>query len=154
MDCAHGPDVDALLAQRQVFNEAIRTGSLAPIGDVLAPDVLLVTGTDSDQFIGRTAQLDIWRGDFSSPDRMVYLRTPDCVQRSALLPIALEQGHWRGEPATASGGEQTFAAGRYSAKWRHDGKAWRLEAELFMTDACGGAMCPETAAEEEAGNGP
>lgn len=139
--CAQGQEVDALQAQRQVFNEAIRTGSIEPVDEVLAEDVLLVTGTNSDQFIGRAAQLEIWRQDFDSPTRMVYLRTPDCIQLSPLLAIALEQGHWRGEPINENGGEQTFAAGRYSAKWRHDGTAWRLEAELFMTEACGGSAC-------------
>jgi hypothetical protein len=52
--------------------------------------------------------------------------------------MTLEHGHWRGEgPADA------FAAGRYTAKWRRTDGAWRIEAEIFMTEGCGGAACPD-----------
>lgn len=34
-------------------------------------------------------------------------------------------------------------AGSYSAKWRRDDGAWRLEAEIFSTESCGGTYCPE-----------
>ena len=97
---------------RESFNVAIRDADLPAIEAVLAPDVVLVTGTDSDLFQGREAQLAIWRSDFEkkADDRMVYVRTPECVERSDLAPIALEHGQWRGE-----GPAGTFAAGRYTA---------------------------------------
>lgn len=137
--CAEGEAAAPIVETRQAFNAAIRDADLAAIEAVLAPDVVLVTGTDSDLFQGREAQLAVWRSDFEerANDRMVYVRTPECVERSDLVPIALEHGRWRGEgPAGA------FAAGRYTAKWRREG-TWRIEAELFMTTTCGGEGCPE-----------
>lgn len=137
--CAEAEAAAPIVEQRQAFNAAIRDADLAAIEAVLAPDVVLVTGTDSDLFQGREAQLAVWRSDFEkrADDRMVYVRTPECVERSDLAPIALEHGHWRGE-----GPAGTFAVGRYTAKWRREGE-WRIEAEVFMTTACGGAGCPQ-----------
>jgi ketosteroid isomerase-like protein len=137
--CAEAKAAAPIVERRQAFNAAIRDADLPAIEAVLAPDVVLVTGTDSDLFQGREAQLALWRSDFEKKagDRMVYVRKPGCVERSDLAPIALEHGHWRGE-----GPAGTFAAGRYTAKWRRDGE-WRIEAEVFMTTGCGGAACPE-----------
>jgi len=137
--CAEADAAAPIVERRQAFNAAIRDADLAAIGAVLAPDVVLVTGTDSDLFQGREAQLAVWREDFEkkADDRMVYVRTPECVERSDVAPIALEHGHWRGEGLAGA-----FAAGRYTAKWRRQ-EEWRIEAEVFMTTECGGAACPE-----------
>lgn len=137
--CAEAEAAAPIVERRQAFNAAIRDADLPAIEAVLAPDVVLVTGTDSDLFQGREAQLALWRSEFEEKagDRMVYVRTPECVERSDLAPIALEHGRWRGEGPTGA-----FAAGRYTAKWRQEGE-WRLEAEVFMTTECGGAGCPE-----------
>jgi ketosteroid isomerase-like protein len=129
--CAEAEAAAPIAERRQAFNTAIRDADLTAIEAVLAPDVVLVTGTDSDLFQGREAQLAVWRADFEkkADDRMVYVRTSKCVERSDLAPIALEHGHWRGE-----GPAGTFAAGRYTAKWRLEGE-WRIEAEVFMRRA-------------------
>ena len=138
-DCSDNPQSDALRAQRATFNDAIVEKNVAAIESVLAEEVVLITGTDSDQFLGRAEQLELWRRDFESPDRLVYVRTPECIELSGRFPIALERGHWRG--AQADGAD--FAAGHYTAKWRHYGNAWQLEAEIFMTDLCSASICPE-----------
>jgi ketosteroid isomerase-like protein len=130
-------------AARAAFNQAIADKDIAAITTLLAPDATLVTGTDSTLFNGREAQLSIWQEDFEAAERAIYVRTTDCVSVSPLLPIALETGTWRG---TRTDDPQSFAAGIYSAKWRKADGAWLLEAEIFATESCGAAMCPEAPA--------
>lgn len=132
--------VAAVRGQRGVFNSGIQHLDIAAIGTVLAEDVILITGTDSDVYTGREAQLDIWRGDRENASRAVYVRTPGCVQVSPLFPIAMEYGTWHGgqSPAAAS-----FAAGSYTAKWRLTEGIWLLEIETYMTERCGGSFCPK-----------
>jgi len=139
--CMDGDQARAIEAQRQSFNRAIEAADLDTIAAVLAEDTLLITGTDSDLYSGRQAQVDLWRSDFASDERLVYVRTPECVQVSELFPIALERGRWRGEPENDSPG---VVQGSYSAKWRHDGTAWRLEVEVFMTEECSASICPDS----------
>lgn len=136
-------DIDAVKAQRAVFNQAIASKDLQAMATVLAENVLLVTGTNSDRFDGRDAQLQLWGDDFAAPDRAAYVRTPQCVRVSGIAPVALEYGRWRGER-----GAENFAAGSYAAKWRRAGGVWRLEAEIFATEECGGDFCPASAASE------
>lgn len=137
--CSDSAHADAIEVQRLAFNQAIEDADLETIATVIAEDVLLVTGTDSDRYSGKAAQLELWGSDFESDERLVYERTPECIQVSERFPIALERGRWRGEPTD---GREGFVAGIYSAKWRHDGSVWRLEAEIFMTDECSASICP------------
>lgn len=132
-------EIDAVHAQRAAFNAAIAAEDVETIAAVLHENVLLVTGTASEVFSGRAAQLALWRDDFAAGERAVYLRAPDCVRVSAVVPVALETGRWRGE---WEGDAARFAAGTYAAKWRRVDGAWLLEAELFATEACGGDFCP------------
>lgn len=141
-DDPSSPDAGQILARRTVFNEAIAARDIEAIADLLAQDVVLVTGTDSIVFAGREAQLATWRDDFGDRRRAVYVRTPDCIRVFSVTPIALEYGSWRGEREM---GRDHFATGRYSAKWRRIDGAWRLEAEIFATEACAGDLCPEAA---------
>ena len=132
-------------SQRLAFNQAIANKDIKAIENVLHENVLLITGTDSDLFNGINAQLAIWRDDFSNVDRAVYVRTPQCVRVSAVAPVALEYGTWRGEKETTT---EDFAAGSYAAKWREQNGRWRLESEIFSTEACGGGFCPAKARTE------
>jgi ketosteroid isomerase-like protein len=139
--CESTPVAQQIEQQRERFNDAIRTADLDAIKSVLAEDVVLVAGTHSDQFIGREAQLTVWRQEFERGDeRLVYVRTTTCITASNITSMAMETGQWRGEDPAGN-----FSAGRYTAKWRNIEGTWRLEAELFMTERCGGASCPETA---------
>jgi ketosteroid isomerase-like protein len=133
-------EIDAVHAQRAAFNAAIAAEDLETIAAVLHENVLLVTGTASEVFSGPAAQLTLWREDFAASERAVYVRTPDCVRVSAVVPVALESGRWRGE---WEGDPGRFAAGAYAAKWRRVDGGWLLEAELFATEACGGDFCPK-----------
>lgn len=143
-DCQSSGDpraVAAINAERQAFNQAIATQDLPGIERVLHTNAILVTGTDSEVFVGREAQVAIWRADFATARRALYVRTTTCVQVSATAPVAMELGRWRGQRPTAA----DFAAGSYAAKWRRVDDAWRLEAEIFVTEACGGDFCPASA---------
>ena len=139
--CDSKPVATEIEQQRDRFNEAIRTADLEAIASVLADDVILVAGTHSDQFVGREAQLAVWRQDFEQGDvRLIYVRTPTCITGSTITPMAMETGRWRGEDLNGN-----YAAGRYTAKWRLIKGAWQLEAEVFMTEQCGGESCPQAA---------
>jgi hypothetical protein len=112
------------------FNTALATRDLDAIGRILAPQAVLITGTDSALIAGRKAQLMTWKGEFAAPDRTVYVRTPDAITVSPVEPIAIEQGTWRGVSSSAG---HVLASGIYSAKWRQTGPDWVIEGELFCT---------------------
>ena len=118
--------------RRAAFNRALAQGDLAAIGPLLAPDAILVAGTDSALLTGRKAQLLAWKREFAAPVRMIYTRTPDIIRVSDVEPIALEQGRWEGIVAGKNG---AGASGLYSAKWRAIGSDWMIEAEIYVTFA-------------------
>jgi len=132
-------DAEAIRAQRLAFNLAIAEKNADLIENILDEDVILVTGTDSDLFGDRDDQVAIWRDDFATEDRAIYVRTTGCLRVSGVAPVALETGTWRGETVSDA---RVFAAGSYAAKWRKVKKQWRLEAEIFSTESCGGRFCP------------
>ncbi len=138
-NCGADPDVEAITAQRQRFNTAIRQADVETISEVLADGVVLITGTGSEVFLGHDAQLELWSQDFESDQRLVYVRTPTCIDVSPSFPIALEQGRWRG---VSAGNATEFARGLYSAKWRTIDGAWRVEVETYMTIECTSSICP------------
>ena len=117
----------AIRLRRAAFNRALAEGDLQAIGPILAPNAVLVTGTDSAVLAGRKAQLLAWKREFATAERTLYVRTPDTITVSPVEPIALEHGHWRG----VSGA--TIASGDYSAKWREVGGIWVIEAEIYLT---------------------
>lgn len=119
----------AIRLRRAAFNRALAEGDLAAIGPLLAPDVVLVAGTDSAVIVGRKAQVQTWKREFAAADRTIYTRLPERVEASPVAPLAMEHGLWRGE--TLSGA--FLASGSYAAKWRNVGADWLLEAEIFLT---------------------
>ena len=120
----------AIRMRRAAFNRALAEADLAAIGPLLAPDVVLVAGTDSAVITGRKAQLLAWKREFAAPDRTVYARTPEAIALSPVAPNAFEHGAWQGV-STRSGA--VGAAGAYTAKWRERGGEWLIEAELYLT---------------------
>ena len=118
----------AIRARRAVFNRAIADGDASAIAPLLARNAVLVTGTDSAVIAGRKDQITVWRREFASPSRLVYVRIPDTIVVSPLEPIAFEHGHWQG-----SGASGMTASGAYTAKWRRGADDWVLEAELYLT---------------------
>lgn len=123
------PDL-AIRLRRAAFNRALAEADLNAIAPLLAPNAILITGTDSALLSGRKAQLLAWKREFAAADRTIYTRTPDSVQISSVEPIALEQGLWQGD-ATTSG--MALASGTYVAKWRRIGEDWVIEAEIYLT---------------------
>ncbi|MBW8910528.1 MAG: nuclear transport factor 2 family protein [Sphingomonas sp.] len=125
------PPIDlAIRLRRAAFNRALAEADLDVIGPLLAPNVVLVAGTDSALLSGRKAQLLAWKREFAAAERTIYTRTPDRIVVSPVEPIALEHGLWKGV-AAATG--QPIAAGDYSAKWRKIGTQWVIEAEIYLT---------------------
>ncbi len=128
---SHPADL-AIRLRRAAFNQALAEADLAAIGPLLAPDVVLVTGSDSAVLAGRKAQLQAWKREFAASPRSIYLRTPGTIEASAVEPIALEQGEWQGRHADSGA---VYASGRYCAKWRHSDAGWVIVAEIFVTMA-------------------
>ena len=120
----------AIRTRRATFNRAIADGDAAAIGQILARDCVMVTGTDSAVIAGRMAQVKVWSREFAALRRLVYVRTPGTITVSPIEPIALEQGEWQGND-NASG--TLAASGIYTAKWRETGGQWLIEAEIFVT---------------------
>ena len=120
----------AIRLRRAAFNRALAEADLDAIAPLLAPNAILVAGTDSAIISGRKAQLIAWKREFSAAERTIYTRTPDTIQASAVEPIALEHGRWHGIAATTG---QPLASGDYTAKWRRIGPDWVVEAEIYLT---------------------
>lgn len=120
----------AIRMRRAGFNRALAEADLPAIKPLLAPEAVLVTGTDSAVLAGRQAQLTAWKREFASPQRVIYRRTPDRILASSVEPVALEHGQWQGI-AAATG--EVVASGDYSAKWRKHGDDWMIEAEIYIT---------------------
>lgn len=120
----------AIRLRRAAFNRALADADLAAIGPLLAPNAILVAGTDSALLSGRKAQLLAWKREFAAPERTIYTRATDTVLVSPIAPIALEHGHWN---CIAAATAQPVASGSYTAKWREIGAEWVIEAELFLT---------------------
>jgi len=116
--------------RRATFNRALADADLDAIAPILAPNAMLVTGTDSAVITGRKAQLLTWKRAFAAPERTVYTRTPDTITVSPIEPIALEHGEWQGIMA---GSGEALASGTYAAKWRLVGGSWVIEAEIYLT---------------------
>jgi ketosteroid isomerase-like protein len=131
-DCS----ADGLRSARERFNQAIVGNDTQAMAGLFDPDVVLVTGTDSDRFIGRDSQLALWRSDIDDAERLIYRRETTRLSLSPLHPIAMEAGRWTGR---ARNGDEL--GGEYSAKWRCEEDRWMLEAEMFMTTRCSGGLC-------------
>lgn len=120
----------AIRARRAAFNQALAEGDLAAIGPLLAPNAILVTGSDSAIISGRKAQLAAWKREFAASNPTIYTRAPTEVVISSAEPIALETGQWQGVDKASA---MVTAAGRYTAKWRNLNDHWVLIAEIFVT---------------------
>ena len=126
-------------AQRTVFNRAIVRGDIPAIASVLADNAQLVGGDYSTLTAGKQAEVALWAHDLTKNSRGIYVRTPDRITLSPLLPMAMESGRWRGVDSKT---REDWATGIYSAKWRRFGGTWKVETETYMTTACGGDWCP------------
>jgi ketosteroid isomerase-like protein len=119
----------SIRARRALFNQAIEAGDVSAIGAILSRDCIMLTGTDSAVISGRLAQVKVWRREFATSTRDIYVRTPVAFDISTIEPIAMERGTWIAQTST---GERT-ASGTYAAKWRAVQGDWLIEAELFVT---------------------
>ena len=127
-------------AQRAAFNQAIVRGDIPAIAGVLADNAQLIGGDFSTLTAGKEAQVELWAHDLKEKSRGIYVRTPDRITLSPVLPMAIESGHWRGVDSKS---RKDWASGVYAAKWRRFGDTWKVETETYMTTACGGDWCPK-----------
>lgn len=120
-----------VVEHRNVFNKAIKDADLSKIELLLSTNNILMTGSDSDVYTTKKAHLDIWRADFSADkERIIYVRTPTCIDVSKLGYMAMEHGNWVGQLNA-----DVLFSGSYTAKWRlnKEQQTWLLEAEVYMT---------------------
>lgn len=122
------PDL-AIRMQRAAFNRALADADLNAIAPLLAPNAVLVAGTDSAVISGRKPQLLAWKREFAAGDRTIYTRLPERIEASSIAPIAFEHGRWQGVTVSGKG----LASGTYTAKWRKSAAGWMIEAELYLT---------------------
>ena len=127
-DKAAGREIAAIRAR---FNEAIGSRDIDAIAEALAENCWLVPGDEADPICGREAQLDAWSSIFGQSDDASYTRSPQRIEISEDGGLAAETGRWRG--GWTSEGFEIRYTGRYFAKWRFDGAAWRIESETFVT---------------------
>ena len=120
----------AIRLRRADFNRALAEADLNAIAPLLAPQAMLITGSDSAVISGRKAQLQAWEREFAAAKRTVYTRTPENIIVSPVEPIAMEHGRWQGVTA---GSDHVLVSGSYSAKWRQIGADWIIEAEIYVT---------------------
>lgn len=145
-ECSAGETATAIIGARTAFNRAILEGDMNAIASALSDEVVLITGTDSDIYQGREAQVALWQSELNDPARLMCERTPQCIRPSPLYPIASEAGSWR---CYANGDEENNVTGEYSAKWRQTAGDWRVEAETFTTTGCIGTFCPPHSESDE-----
>ena len=135
-DPAGGPDVVAIKALREAFNDAIARHDLSGIRSTLAPDVVVVSST-SAVTRGREAYVAALEGQFRSRPDVVYRRTPDDVGVFDAWGQASESGTWAGSWTEPDG--KVTVGGRYFAKWRKIAGAWSVETETYVPERCAGS---------------
>ncbi|PXA99148.1 DUF4440 domain-containing protein, partial [Nostoc sp. 3335mG] len=62
----------AIRLRRAAFNRALAERDLPAIGSILAPQAVLIAGTDSALLSGRKAQLQAWKREFAAADPSIY----------------------------------------------------------------------------------
>ncbi|MDH3733165.1 MAG: DUF4440 domain-containing protein [Gemmatimonadota bacterium] len=135
------PDADgraAVLAAREASNAAIRAHDLDAITSFWTDDILMTAGSGTGE-IG----IEFWTRAIdeqirSYPD-VVYVRTPEAVEISAVAPLASERGRWIGTWTAEAGPVES--GGTYQAMWRKEGGEWRIRSQLFVTLTCEGSGC-------------
>ena len=137
-------EIETIREARLAQNQAIRDQDLEAIAAVLEPDVHVTSGIGI-HIVGRDAYRRAYEDDFEVLDDVIYTRTPDEIEISAVDTglserIAAESGTWTGSFVTPRGPAQM--RGVYSAMWRKRGGRWRINSEIFVSLACSGAGCP------------
>lgn len=137
-------EIETIREARLAQNRAIRDQDLDAIAEVLESDVHVTSGIGI-HIVGRDAYRRAYEDDFEVLDDVIYTRTPDEIEISAVDTgmaerIAAESGTWTGSFVTPRGPAQM--RGVYSAMWRKRSGKWRINSEIFVSLACSGAGCP------------
>ncbi|HSM08513.1 MAG TPA: nuclear transport factor 2 family protein [Gemmatimonadota bacterium] len=137
-------EIETIREARLAQNRAIREQDLDAIAEVLEPDVHVTSGIGI-HIVGRDAYRRAYEDDFEVLEDVIYTRTPDEIEISAVDTgmaerIAAESGTWTGSFVTPRGPAQM--RGVYSAMWRKRSGRWRINSEIFVSLVCSGAGCP------------
>lgn len=124
-------------AARASYNAAIARRDTAAIRRVMTPTYHLVAGRSTTAH-GADAMVNRWATSFAGDSAYGCVRTPTNIMGNATWGLAHEVGHWR---CSFSGERAKGAAlGTYDARWQRDiSNRWRVDAELFTTESCGGS---------------
>jgi len=141
-DTTGGPHARAIRMVREASNSAIARHDTAGIGATMAEDIQVVSST-GDRRSGRAAYLGVLADAFRTRPDVRWVRTPEDVRVFEPWATAAEEGRWVGTWTDADG--PVRVEGTYFARWRLESDGWRIEAEIFVPDACsGGRACRGT----------
>ncbi|MCG9917364.1 MAG: nuclear transport factor 2 family protein [Phenylobacterium sp.] len=120
--------VDAILARRRLTNKLIAAKAAVRLRPFFDPRVNVIVG-DGTLITGVEAVIAAFAAQFSDPDFVAFVRTPDVVELDTLGARAAERGTW----VAVSRSEGEHIAGWYLAAWTKARGQWLIESETFVT---------------------
>lgn len=120
--------VDAILARRRLTNKLIAAKAAVRLRPFFDPRVNVIVG-DGTLITGVEAVIAAFAAQFSDPDFVAFIRTPDVVELDTLGARAAERGTW----VAVSRSEGEHIAGWYLAAWTKARGQWLIESETFVT---------------------
>jgi len=135
-------DEAAIRAERAASNAAIAAHDADAFASFFEPDYIITYGSGAKE-LNRPQEMESIHQMFRDRPDVLYVRTPDKIELSSALPLAMEQGTWVGTWTDANGPIEY--RGSYAAGWRKtdgpNGPKWKIHSELFVTLSCEGADC-------------
>lgn len=120
--------VDAILARRRLTNKLIAAKAAVRLRPFFDPRVYVIVG-DGTLITGVEAVIAAFAAQFSDPDFVAFVRTPDVVELDTAGARAAERGTW----VSVSRSEGEHIAGWYLAAWTKARGQWLIESETFVT---------------------
>ena len=136
--------INDITARRRLSNKFIASHEAARLSPFFHAEAKVIVG-DGSLILGRDAILAAFAGQFSDPDFVHFLRTPDTITPDSAGQRAAEHGTWDG--LWLSGGRTTLLknkkaaeedsatrmSGTYLATWVKQTGQWVIENELYIT---------------------
>lgn len=128
-------NVEQIKLQRKASNQAIKNRDADTFVSFFDQDYIIMYGS-STKTLSLDAEIQSIQTLFSEFPDVNYVREPNEINISNVLPLAMEHGTWRGGQDT-----DTTYSGRYTAAWRKVEGTWKIHNELFVTLQCEGSNC-------------
>lgn len=122
-------DGSAIKQARLRQNAAIVRGDLSEIAAYWTDDVTICRGLGA-QLAGKSAYLELFAGDATAAEKIVYQRQPTSIEVSSVWPLGFETGKWQGHLGSEHG--PVVIGGQYSAQWVRRGDRWLIRSEVFV----------------------